>query len=277
MQVEVGQLAPSEVFEAEQELLRAENDVVSAQQSYAQTLDNFKIRLSLPTDADVTLDPNELEALGNIGVEQPEYTVEDAIKIALEQRLDLANTKDGLADSERKLVLAAEGLGIQLNLIGSADVDSTEKTDFTRLRFHEGTYSLDFEADLPFDRKAERNAYREALISLQQRQRGYEEEIERVKLEVRQAYRDLEEAAESYRIQKLGVQLAEKRVEEQRLLLEAGRGIIRLLVDSENALVRAENQLTGALVNHMISKMSFFRDVGILAVKQDGMWEQKTQ
>lgn len=277
MQVEVGQLAPSEVFEAEQELLRAENDVVSAQQSYAQTLDNFKIRLSLPTDADITLDPNELEALGNIGVEQPEYTVEDAIKIALVQRLDLANTKDGLADSERKLVLAAEGLGIQLNLIGSASVDSTEKTDFTRLRFQEGTYSLDFEADLPFDRLAERNAYREALISLQQRQRGYEEDIERVKLEVRQAYRDLEEAAESYRIQKLGVQLAEKRVEEQRLLLEAGRGIIRLLVDSENALVRAENQLTGALVNHMISKMSFFRDVGILAVKQDGMWEQKTQ
>jgi len=277
MQVEVGQIAPSEVFEAEQRLLSAENSVVSNQQRYAQTLDNFKIRLSLPTDANITLDPNELVALGNIGVELPEYTAEDAIEMALERRLDLANTREGLVDTERKLVLAAEGLGVQLNLIGSANVDSTEKTDFTRLRFHEGTYSLGLEADLPFDRKAERNAYREALISLQQKQRGYDEEIERVKLDVRQAYRDLEETAESYRIQKLGVELAEKRVEEQKLLLETGRGIIRLLVDSEDALVQAENELTGALVNHIIAKMSFFRDIGILEVRPDGMWEQRTQ
>lgn len=277
MQVEVGQRAPSEVFEAEQRLLSAENSVVSAQQRYAQALDSFKIRLSLPTDADVVLDPNELEALGDIGVELPEYTAEDAIDMALRWRLDLANTKDGLEDTERKLVLAAEGLGVQLNLIGSAGVDSTEKTDFTRLRFHEGTYSLGFEADLPFDQKAERNAYREALISLLQRQRGYDEEVERVKLDVRQAYRSLEETTESYRIQKIGVELAEKRVEEQKLLLETGRGIIRLLVDSEDALVQAENNLTGALVDHMIAKMSFFRDVGILQVRPDGMWEQNTQ
>ncbi len=277
MEVEVGQRAPSEVFEAEQRLLSAENSVISAQQRYAQTLDSFKIRLSLPTDANITLDPNELESLGNIGVELPEYTVEDAIEMALERRLDLANTRDGLEDTERKLVLAAEGLGVQLNLIGSAGVDSTEKTDFTRLRFHEGTYSLGFETDLPFDQKAERNAYREALISLQQRQRGYDEEAERVKLDVRQTYRDLEETTKSYQIQKISVELAVKRVGEQRLLLDVGRGIIRLLVDSEDALVQAENDLTSALVDHMIAKMSFFRDIGILEVRPDGMWERRTQ
>ncbi len=277
MQVEVGQRAPSEVYEAEQRLLSAENSVVSAQQRYAQVLDSFKIRLSLPTDVGITLDPNELEALGNIDINLPEYTVENAIEIAIDRRLDLANTRNELEDTERKLVLAAEGLGVQLNLIGSANVDSTEKTDFTRLRFHEGTYSLGFEADLPFDQKAERNAYREALISLQQRQRRFEEDFERVKLDVRQAYRDLEETTESYRIQKMGVELAEKRVEEQRLLLETGRGIIRLLVDSEDALVQAENSLTGALVDHMIAKMSFFRDIGILEVRPDGMWEQRIQ
>jgi outer membrane protein TolC len=274
MQVEVGQLAPSEVFEAEQQLLSAQNSVISAQQRYAQTLDRFMISLSLPTGADITLDPNELEALGNIDISLPEYTVEDAIVMALERRLDLANTRDGLEDTERKLVLAADGLGVQLDLIGSVGVESTEKTDFTRLRFHEGTYSLGFEADLPFDQKAERNAYREALISLVQRQRGYDEEVENVKLSVRQAYRDLEETTKSYQIQQLSVELAEKRVEEQRLRLETGTGIIRLLVNSENALVSAENELTSALVDHMIAKMSFFRDVGILEVRPDGMWEQ---
>jgi len=276
MEVEVGQRAQSDADEAEQKLLSAENNLFSAEQSYAQTLDSFKIRLSLPTEANITLDPNELKVLGNLGVGLPEYTVEDAIEMALGRRLDLANTREGLEDAERKLVLAAEGLGVQLNLIGSAGVDSTEKTDFTRLRFHEGTYSLGFETDLPFDQKSERNAYREALISLQQRQRGYEEDIERIKLDVNKAYRDLAETAESYRIQQVGLRLAERRLQQQKLLLDYGRGTVRLLLESEDALVQAQNAVTRALVEHLIAKMSFFRDIGILEVRPDGMWEQRT-
>ena len=232
---------------------------------------------SKPTDAEVTLDPNELEALGNMGVGLPEYTVEDAIEVALGRRLDLANTRNELEDAERKVVLAAEGLGVQLDLIGSANVDSTEKTDFTRLRFHEGTYSVGFETDLPFDRKSERNAYREALISFQQKQRSYEEYIEEIKLDVHNAYRDLKETSESYRIQQVGLRLAERRLEQQRLLLDYGRGTVRLLLESEDALVQAQNAVTRALIDHLIAKLSFFRDIGILQVRPDGMWEQNIQ
>jgi len=189
----------------------------------------------------------------------------------------LANTKDSLEDSKRKLVLAAEGLGVQLNITGSIDVDSANKTAFDRLQFQRGTYGLGFDADLPFDRKAERNAYREALITVEQRQRSLDNETENVKLDVRQAYRDLAERGETYRIQKLGLELAQRRVEEQELRLEYGLSTIRLLLEANDALVVAQNALTGALVNHTIAKMSFFRDVGILQVKPDGMWEQRTQ
>jgi outer membrane protein TolC len=230
--------------------------------------------LSLPTDIDISLDQNELPALEAAGVYQPSFTEEEATDIALARRLDLANTRDGLDDVERKLLLAAEGLGVQLNLVGSANVDSTPETDFTRLRFHEGSYSLGLEGNLPFDRKAERNAYREALISVQQRQRGYDEEEDRIRLTVRQAFRDLAETAESYRIQKLGMELAQSRVKEQKIKLEVGRGVIRDLQNSEAALVQAQISVTNALVNHTIAKLNFFRDIGLLQVKPDGMWEQ---
>jgi len=275
LQYEVGQLAKPAADEAQQALLRAENSLISARQSYQRALDNFKITLALPTDANVVLDQNELPALEAAGVYEPTYTEDEAIEIALERRLDLANTRDGLDDAERDLILKAEGLGTQLNLVGGAGVSSSDADmDYTRLRFHEGNYSLGVEGNLPLDRKTERNNYRQALISVQQRQRGYDEEIDRVKLDMRQALRDLLETAESYRIQKIGVKLAADRVQEQKIRLQYGSGVIRELQISEASLVDAQINVTDALINHTIAKLNFFRDLGLLQVRPDGMWEQ---
>ncbi|MDY0357269.1 MAG: TolC family protein [Sedimentisphaerales bacterium] len=273
MEVEVGQRPAYDLGEAEQRMLTTEQALVSARQRYEQTLDTFKVRLALPTDANIELDPNELTALADIGISEPEYTEVEAIELALDRRLDLSNTRDGLDDAQRKLELAAKGLGVQLNLIGSANVASEPETKFASLQFDEGNYRLGLEGDLPLDRKAERNAYRESLITLQQRQRSYEEQVDEIKLGVRQGYRDLAETAESYRIQQIGLNLARKRVEVEKLSLQYGRGTVRLLLDSEDALVRAQNDVLSALVDHTIAKMSFFRDIGVLQVRPDGMWE----
>jgi outer membrane protein TolC len=277
MEVEVGQRPAYDLGEAEQRLLTAEQNLVSARQNYEQTLDRFKVRLSLPTDADVILDPNELTALAEIGITQPEYSEAEATELALTRRLDLANTWDAVYDAERRLELAAKGLGIQLNLVAATTVNSEPETRFASLQFDEGDYRLGLEGDLPLDRKAERNAYRAALITVQQRQRGYEEQVDEIKLGVRQAYRDLAETAETYRIQQIGVDLAQKRVEVEKLSLQYGRGTVRLLLESEDALVRAQNDALGALVDHMIAKLSFFRDIGVLQVRPDGMWEHTTE
>lgn len=276
MTAEVGQLAKSQADEATQDLLSAENNLVSARQNYQRALDNFKLELSMPMDVNIILDQNELPALVAAGVYEPNYTEEEATEIALDRRLDLANTRDALDDAERKLILAAEGLGVQLNLVGSANVDSTPDTDYTRLRFHQGEYSLGLEGNLPLDRKEERNAYREALITVQQRQRSYDREIDQTKLEVRQAFRDLAETAETYRIQKISEDLAENRVQEQKIKLRVGRGVIRDLQNSEADLVQAQINVTNALVSHTLAKLNYFRDIGLLHVRPDGMWEQVT-
>lgn len=277
MEVEVGKRPAYDLGEAEQRLLQSENSVVTTRQRYQQVLDNFKIRLSIPTEVQVELDPNELTALQDIGISRPAYTEADAIIMAVQRRLDLANTRDEVDDVERRLILAAEGLGPQVNLVASTNVDSTPDTQFLKLRFHEGLYSLGLQADLALDQKRQRNAYRRALITTQQQHRNYDEEVERVKLDVRQAYRDLLETAETYRIQQIGLELARTRVEVERLSLDFGRGTVRLLLESEDSLVQAQNDALSALVDHTAAKMSFFRDIGVMQVKPDGMWEHAEQ
>ena len=276
MEAKAGRKTRVDVDEAQQDVLRAQSTLVQNQERYERTLDRFKIRLALPTDADIELDQNELKALEEIGISKPDYTLDMAIETALLQRLDLANTMDGIDDTLRKVVLAADGLGTQLNITGNiryASPDETE-TDLQNLRFHEGIYNFGFDADLPFDRKLQRNAYRQALINLEDAQRTYDEAVDTVKLNVRDAYRDLQETADRYNIEKNSLELATQRVETNKLLLDAGRVSVRILLDSEDALLLAQNAVTAALVQHLDAKLSFFRDVGILQVRPDGMWGQ---
>jgi outer membrane protein TolC len=270
----VGRRPRFEVDQAQQDVLRAKDSLVRAQQEYEQALDEFKIVLSLDTDAEVELDQNELEALEAIGLSEPNYTLEAAIETGLVQRLDLATSADKIDDAARKIMVAADELGAELNLGAGANVDSGDGTDFTKLQFGDGTYFIGLEADLPFDRKAERNAYRETLIEFQQSQREYEESVSNVKLDIRQAYRKLAEAKERYRIQKTSLELAERRVDSTAMFLKTGRAQTRDLLDSQDALLDAQNELTDALVEHTIAKLNFFRDIGVLQVRPDGMWDR---
>ncbi len=273
MEAETGRKPWFQVDQAQQNVLSARDGVVRAQQRYKQSLDEFKIRLALPTDADVVLDQNELDALMEIGISDPEFSIADSMETALLNRLDLANSADRIDDRLREVILAAEGLGPQLNITANAFADSDiQDTDFSDIHFQDGLYSLGLNADLPLDRKFQRNAYVGALIDLERQQRNYDLDIDRVKLNVRQSYRELQSSAQQYEIQKNSLELAERRVESTNLLLEAQRANARDLLEAQDDLLDAQNNLTSSLVNYTIAKLSFFRDVGILQVRPDGMW-----
>ncbi|KPK42943.1 MAG: hypothetical protein AMJ65_06995 [Phycisphaerae bacterium SG8_4] len=274
LEAEAGLASQSDVDEAKQQALSAENSWVQSQQSYEGALDDFKVSLTLPTDTKVELDPNELQKLETALTYEVDYTPESAIEAALNWRLDFATSADRVEDAERKVMLAADNLGAELNLVGSAGVSSTPETKVGRLQFHEGTYTLGLEADLPLDRKAERNAYREALISLEQQQRNFENDRDNIELEVRDALRALNAEAEGYRIQKMALELAEDRLEAQEMLFDIGQSNVRLLLDSEGALLAAQNDVIRSLVEFTIAGLSFYRDIGVLQVKPDGMWEE---
>lgn len=274
MEAEAGRRDSFEVDQAVQDWLRAGDSLVQARESYRQSLDEFKITLALPTDANIYLDPNALQQLRDAEIIDVPYSVDEAVDTAMLNRLDLATSADKVDDAVRKVVIAEDNLGAELNLVASAKVDSTGRTKFARLPVHLGDYSLGLEADLPLDRLAERNAYRETLIVLTQAERQYDLDRDNIALGVRQAYRQLDEAAQRYIIQKNSLELAQKRVESTTMLLEAGRATTRDLLESQDALLEAQNSLTAALVDHAIAKLNFYRDIGVLQVKPDGMWQE---
>lgn len=273
LNAQAGRLPPYEADQTKQRMLQARDSLASTQRSYEQSLDNFKLLLAIPVDAYVELDPNELAGLALMDIAEPQFPVEDAVETALNRRLDLATAFEQVDDAKRKVEVAADALRARLDLVASASVDSTSPTEFERLQFHEGTYSAGLSLDLPLDKLAERNAYRRSLIALTQTQRDFEQAADEVKLDVRNAYRELIEAARRYVIQKNSLELAQERVNSTKMLLAAGRAQSRDLLDAQDSLLSAQNDTTSRLVDYMIARLNFYRDTGILQVKPDGLWK----
>lgn len=268
-----GRVPQLELDRVRQEKLQAANIYSEVEKEYKQALDEFKIMLSLPATAQIELDEIEFEALKMAGMNEPEFVEEKIIEAALVQRLDVANSADAVIDAQRKVYVATDGLRPEANIIGSANAITARRADRQSLDWLREEYGLGLELDLALDRVPEQNVYRKALIALNQRQREYDLAADMVSLEVRQAHRDLVEAAERYRVLSDALELAQKRFDNTFLLLQYGKTSSRRVLNAQNDLFNARNEAAQALVDYNIATLHFYRDTGALQVLPDGMWK----
>lgn len=314
---DAGRLPEIQVDQARQNELRARDQWIAARQAYASTLDSFKITLGLPTDANIELDRQALQRLAQtteqaLGATSPESNQNEnavehpqdngqvvlaepssadagplemepsrAVELALQNRLDLRTSLGQVYDAQRAVVVAADNLGAELTLAGSASmgesrsIGSVDSPD-AQLRPERGFYSAGLILDLPLERTAERNAYRNSYILLERAVRNLQELEDEIKLDVRNALRDLLQARESIKIRVQAVQVATKRVASTKLFLEAGRAEIRDILEAQEDLVDAQNDLTSALVDYRITELELQRDMGLVEINEKGLWREYT-
>jgi outer membrane protein TolC len=267
-----GRTTQTDLGRIEQQELSAEGAWVTSVRTYQRALDDFKFQLGIPVETKIVLADSELEELK---IHHPKMKVDDAIKIALAARLDYQNARDQVADSERKVKLAIDRFKPQFDFIANAGFSSPQVDHGFAVpdlnRYH---YSAGANLDLPLDRKLERNAYRSTLISQERSIRAAEQQRDQIELQVRDSWRTLEQARRNYEISEIGVNLAQRRVEEQELLAELGRAKALDQVDAQNALLSSKDQRTSALVAHTIARLQFWENMGILYIKDDGQWQE---
>ena len=269
-----GRSTQADLGRLEQASLDNRNRWVASVQGYEQALDQFKIELGLPTDLKLALDDSELNELVVRGIVHPDISAEDAIEVALVSRLDYLNAREQVEDSARRVTVAADALKPGLDLILAANVDTIGQDNFQHLDFRNLDWSAGLDLDLPLDRKAERNTLRAALIDQERSVRFYTLAQDNIKLDMRSGWRNLEQAKLAYEIALNSVELNKRRVREQEVLADVGRGTAINLVDAQNDLTSAQNDLTNTLIAHTIARLEFWRDMGILYIKENGKWEE---
>jgi len=281
---DAGRLPAFQYDQTVQDELRARNRWIEAREQYASRLDRFKFDLGLPPDARIALDDTILPELVDslLSTNPPPHLAattpspEQAIRIALENRLDLRIARMRAEDAERKIRVAEDNLRPELTLGGSVSAGqgrgslSAADSDNARLDLDERRSSALLNLDLALDRRRERIAYRRALLALDAARRDAEEREDRVKLEILDALRRLHQTREALQIQQQAATLAEKRVHSTDMFLQAGRAQIRDVLEAREALVNARNALTSAAVNHRLAQLRYQRDADLLDMTMDG-------
>jgi len=203
-----------------------------------------------------------------------------AVRLAFENRQDLLIRLGSVYDAQRKVVVAADGLRAGLTLEGRVTAGAARNALASallpdgKLDFRDAVYNASLLLDLPFERTAERIAYRESFIALESSVRAVQALEDSIKISVREALRQMLADREGVRIQIEAVRLAQDRVGNTNLLLEAGRGEVRDVLDAQADLLAAQNSLTDALVSYRVSTLGIQRDMGVLQVDEEGLWTE---
>ncbi|MCF7956328.1 MAG: TolC family protein [Phycisphaerae bacterium] len=273
--VKAGRLEKHELEQTQQDILKARDIFIRQQNLCNQTLDEFKLILSIPPSTEISLDTEKLSVIAAKNLPTPAFTEEQAVAEAVNRRLDLLNQADMISDAERKIKVAAEAFKARLDLTASTSSVTKRTTSTSAIAASSTNNSVGLELDLALDRKAERNQYRKALIALDQAKRNYQESSDITALQVRTAFRNLTEASTVRDVQLKSLKLAADRFNKTSLLLQYARSNTRDILDAQKDLFDAKNAAAEALVAFTIATLDFYKDAGVMEIKEDGMWNTK--
>lgn len=231
------------------------------------------------TQASVRLEAVELVPL--------EVTETQAFETAKQNRLDWMNARANLVDAWRKIEFDGNALQSGLNVFVNGDLGTRgdNPVDFTA---DKGRLRMGVAFDSPITRLAERNRYRETLITYQRARRNYMLFEDQISQSLRNTLRIVDLSQVNFEIRRAAVLVAVSQVTQARLrLVEPPKGPVaagvvavgqasptaaRDLVSALNDLLDAQNDFLNAWVGFEVLRVLLDFEMGTMQLNQEGLW-----
>ncbi|MCC9599383.1 TolC family protein [Stieleria sp. JC731] len=223
------------------------------------------------------VDQVETSDLG--GLDPVDIETDDAMLLALYQRLDLANQRGDLADARRQIKLAADNLRSILDLNVSHRLFTNRNIVNSFESSADGSNTrLSFSLDTPLNRRLERNAYRLALIDYNRTRRALIEQEDNIKFSIREDLRQLRLRRNQYEISVARAALAYERVVSTRLQLQlsVGNVVARDFLEAQQAFTSALNSVASDHISFILDRITLFLDSESIRLNEYGYWDETT-
>ena len=204
---------------------------------------------------------------------------EEAIRIAMENRLDWMNSRASLVDSWRAIEVVADSLESSLDVVFSGDIQNATSNPLS-LRGKTGRPRAGLQWDSPLTRMQERNQYRQVLIEYQQAKRNYYRFEDAVWQTLRSQLRNLRYNSYNFELQRYAVRMAAQQIminEDLRQIQEslslnsrptAARDSVTALQD----LLNTQNTFLGVWVFYEAQRRNLDQDLGTIRVDGENIW-----
>jgi outer membrane protein TolC len=274
--VEGGIRSQVELDQADQNLMDARVRLMQDEQQYQNSLDAFKIALGLPVRARVELDyPDAMKELNRVGPLAVPVGEAEAFEVALRSRPDVLRQAAAVRDADRDVEIAADAFLPTLNVTLGISAANAGPRDAAQIRFdrHTRWASGTFQYDL--DQTDNRDAYRNTMLVRDRALRQWDEFVDSLRLDIRQSYRSLMLSKQTYELRLRNVDIAKRRRKLAVLEQKEGQASARDVLDAEDALRTAQNNVTGALVNYTTTRLQLMTTLGLLVVDEKGMLHER--
>ena len=269
-----GQVSMVQLDQAEQNLLSAKVRLTAEKQNYKNSVDQLKILIGLPTLANVEpAYPNALTQLSKFkpNTKDIPFSVDQAIKIALEVRPDVLASRSKVRDAKRNVEIAENNFLPQLDLdLGYSAKNPDGSTAVGDINFRKGRRFAKLKFNYPLNQIDNRDAYRNSQIALSRAERDYSLFVDNLRENIRSTYRSLERSRDSYKIQLKNVEIAKSRRKLAALEQSQGYASARDVLEAEEALRSAQNGLTASLISYTTTRLRFLASLGMLKVQTAG-------
>lgn len=217
---------------------------------------DFAELLGAPPDTVFALEPPPL-----LAVEVPDS--EEALRIALSNRLDYAQAMQDYEDQARGVKIARRGLLPDVNLNARYERVGDSRFD-DNPDFEENLWIVGLAGNTDFNQGSERARLGQAVV-------GREAALETIRIRELSIAREVQQQSSTYRrtladlqIAERNFKLAESRARLARRLFELGRGDNFSVTDAEEALTQAQDQVLLTRADASVSGYRLLRVMGTL-------------
>ncbi|MBL9141606.1 MAG: TolC family protein [Phycisphaerae bacterium] len=263
--VAAGRQVPFQADLASQRTLFAVDRLSEQEEAYRLAVDQFKVQIGVDADTPVRIEPEMLD------LPIPAVTPDQAVRAALDFRLDVQNLRDQLEDLKRQVDVARNGLLPDLRLtgslvqpVGSTSYDNVVNTDFEGTDARAGIIMT-----IPLDQTNEQIALRQAQVILETGARNYVNFRDEAATQVRAAVREIDRSLFSYRLSERNIKIALNR--QGSIDAAPDRAQPRDRTDAVEALASALNSRDQAKRDLQLAVLAYLVASGQMRVDKTGI------
>lgn len=248
--VEANLVAKEELFQAEVNMATSESSVYSAEINYENAKDNFKILLGMPLDEDVMVLPNT-------GINTIEVNSNDAVRYALEQRMEIRQKQITLEEDVFNIIRAKAENEFKGSISARIGLDALAGKIKNMYDSPTDNEQIGISLNIPiFDWGAKKARVKSSELAMESNQIDFDEQKKNITLEVRQICRNLPTLVRQIDIKKKSIENAEHTYEINLEKYRTGNLTGMELQQYQTQLTNAKQEYTNALISYKLELLN---------------------